>query len=270
MHLIFSSLLMLMLLAPLTGRGETPEYVFGVLNQQSPQATAERWLPMLRYVGEKAGVKLRLRMGPTVQDTDELMGQGVFDFMFTNHNFQPQYDALGYRVIARWAGKPIRCSIVVAQDSPVTRLEGLNGKRVAYPNPEAFVAYAVPKEMLRMARVMEVEVLAGNQDAALNMVRFRKADAAAVNSRFLAEYQEKTGYRFRVIEESEDYPELAVIVHPRVSAAVRERVRDALVGMNQDPASAALLTQVGSPGFVAASDADYAAVRRVYRRLQKP
>src|SRR5688500_16781120 len=75
---------------------------FGVLNQQSPVLTAERWNPILHHVSTVSGVPLRLRMGRTVQETDDMMGRGEFDFMFTNHNFQSEYESVGYRVIARW------------------------------------------------------------------------------------------------------------------------------------------------------------------------
>ena len=71
--------------------------VFGVLNQQSPALTAERWSPILHYVSSTSGVPLRFRMGATVHETDAMMGRGEFDFVFTNHNFQPEYDSLGYK-----------------------------------------------------------------------------------------------------------------------------------------------------------------------------
>jgi phosphonate transport system substrate-binding protein len=174
---------------------------FGVLNQQSPQLTAERWNPLLKYVEEKTVLKLQLKMGPTVQDTDAMMGRGEFDFMFTNHNFQREYDKVGYKVIARWAGDPIRCAFVVAEDSPITRLEELNGKRVAYPSADAFVAYAVPTVTLNKLGVKEVEVFAGNQDGALAQLKYKRVDAAAVNSRFLKQYSEQQKVSFKVIQE---------------------------------------------------------------------
>lgn len=70
-------------------RAGEPVHSFGVLNQQSAQLTAERWNPLLKYVSEKTGITLQFKMGPTVQDTDAMMGRGEFDFMFTNHNFMP-------------------------------------------------------------------------------------------------------------------------------------------------------------------------------------
>ena len=37
-----------------------------------------------------------------------MMGRGDFDFVFTNHNFQSDFDAVPFKVLARWAGEPIR------------------------------------------------------------------------------------------------------------------------------------------------------------------
>ena len=59
------------------------------------------------------------------------------------------------------------------------------------------------------------------------------------------------------------------MAHPRVAPEIRDRVRDAFVGMADDAAAAALLARVSSPGFSAATEADYEAVRRVYRRAAR-
>ncbi len=240
---------------------------FGILNQQSPTLTAERWNPILQYVGTASGVALRLRMGRTVVETDDMMGRGELDFVFTNHNFQSPYDKLGYRVIARWGGEPIRGVIIVAADSPVRQLKDLAGKKVAFPSREAFVAYAVPLVALKTAGVTVEEVLAGNQDGALAQLKAQQVQAAAVNSRFLKQYAEREAVTFREIYLSDPYPDLAVIAHPRVPAATVEAVRKALLGMKSDPAAAALLERVKFTGFEPATDRDYDGVRRIYRQI---
>ncbi len=71
--------------------------VFGVLNQQSPLLTAERWNPLLTYLTEATGIPLQLKMGRTVQETDAMMGRGEFDLVYTNHNFQTEYDGVPTR-----------------------------------------------------------------------------------------------------------------------------------------------------------------------------
>ena len=241
--------------------------IFGVLNQQSPALTAERWNPILHYLTEVSGVQLTLKMGRTVSETNAMMGRSVFDLMFTNHNFQSEFDGIGYRVIARWAGEPIRAVIAATDDSPVRHLGELEGKAVAFPSREAFVGYAVPLLALRNARVRVREVFAGNQEGALAQLKARRVDAAAVNSRFLSQYAEREGVKFREIYVSEGFPELAVIVHPRVPAATVDKLRPALIGMADDPAAAPILARVKFKGFAAASDRDYDGVRRVYRQI---
>ena len=254
------------MLAPDSGAQERP-HTFGVLNQQSASLTAERWNPILQYVSTATGVPLQLRMGPTVEDTDAMMGRGELDFVFTNHNFQSEFDGIGYKVIARWSGEPIRGVIAVATDSPIRTLRQLEGRRVAFPSRDAFVAYAVPVLALKRAGVTMHEVLAANQEGALAQLKAGRVDAAAVNSRFLAQYERREDVRFRGIFVSDEYPDLAVIAHPRVPAAVVERVRQALIAMKSDPAAAPVLARARSQGFDPATDRDYDGVRKVYRAI---
>jgi phosphonate transport system substrate-binding protein len=113
------------LLQPWSAAAQQPPLAFGVLNQQSPALTAERWNPILHYASTVSGVSLQLKMGRTVQETNSMMARGDFDFMFTNHNFQSEFDTLGFKVIARWAGEPIRAVIAVPADSPIHSLHQL-------------------------------------------------------------------------------------------------------------------------------------------------
>ena len=252
-------------LAPV--RAEERPLSFGVLNQQSPALTAERWNPILHYLTTISGVPLHLRMGPTVQDTNAMMKRGDFDFVFTNHNFQTEFDHIGFKVIARWGGDPIHGVIAVPDDSPVRDLRALEGRRIAFPSPDAFVGYAVPLVALRQAGVKFTEVFAGNQDGVLAQLKARRVDAGAVNSRFLRDYQARENVRFREVSVSAAYPDLAVIVHPRVPAATTEKVRQALIGLKSDPKAASLREQLKFRGFEAATDRDYEGVRLVYRQI---
>ncbi len=248
-------------------RAQTAPLTFGVLNQQSPSLTAERWNPILHHVSTASGVPLRLKMGRTVDETDDMMGRGELDFVFTNHNFQTEYNAIAFRVIARWGGEPIRGVIVVAADGPFTQLKDLAGKKVAFPSRDAFVAYAVPLVALKAAGVFVEEVMSGNQDGALAQLKARQVQAAAVNSRFLKQYSEREGVAFRQIYLSDPYPDLAVIAHPRLPAATVEAVRKALLGMKTDAMAAPVLERVKFPGFESATNQDYEGVRRIYRRI---
>lgn len=239
-----------------------------MLNQQSPIQTAEKWNPILHYLSEKTGIPLRLRMGATVEQTDAMMGREAFDLLYSNHNFQTAYDGK-YKVMARWAGQPIRGAIVVLDDSPARAIKDLQDMTVAFPSPDAFVGYAVPQVAFRENNVRVVEKFAGNQEGALAQLKARQVHAAAVNSRFLDAYAQREHLRYRVIHTSETYHELPVLIHPRVPAQQAERLKQALLGLRNDPSATDLLRSIRCAGFEAAEERDYDNVRRIYRATGK-
>lgn len=238
--------------------------LFGVLNQQSPILTAERWNPILRYLSAKTGIPLRLQIGATVEITDAMMAREEFDLLYSNHNFQTAHDGK-YKVIARWAGDPIRSTIVVPADSPARTLDHLRGYTVAFPSPDAFVGYAVPALALRERGITVTEKFASTQEGALALLKAGQADAAAVNSRFLAGYVRRERLHYRVIYESGPYLELPVLAHPRLPSRQVELLKQALLGIRGDPSAASVLQAAHSSGFVDATDPEYDNVRRVYK-----
>jgi phosphonate transport system substrate-binding protein len=238
--------------------------VFGVLNQQSPIKTAERWNPILRHLTRRTGIPLRLKMGPTVEETDRMMGREEYDLVFTNHNFQKEYDGK-YRVLVRWAGEAISGVVIVLADSPVKSIRDLEGLTVAFPSGEAFLAYAVPKGALQDAGVSINEKFAGCQEGALAQLKAKQVQAAAINSRFVEPYARRENLSYRTIHASEPFHELPVVVHPRVPAGKVAALKHALLSMQIDPGGAEVLKQTGCPGFEDARESDYDNVRRIYR-----
>ena len=238
--------------------------MFGVLNQQSPQLTAERWNPIFQYLSDNTGLKFQLRMGPNVQATNAMMEKGEFDLVFTNHNFRSEFDGV-YKVMARWGNTPIFAVIAVPDSSTIFKLKDLDGKRIAYPSQNAFVAYAVPKAALRKAGVKDNEVMAGNQEGAVAQMASGLVDAAAVNSRFLSQYAARKGLKYREIYTSEPYPDLAVLGHPRLSKEQFAAIQGALLKMRNDPKAQSILEQNQFTGFFPASEKDYEPVRKTYR-----
>lgn len=257
------ALLLLGFLAIAAGAEPARPLAFGVLNQQSPARTAQRWNPILAYLAEATGLRFHLRMGATVRETDAMMGRGEFDLLFTNHNFRRDQDGQ-YRVLARWAGKPIYGVIAVPEDSPARSLADLAGRRVAFPSREAFAGYAVPMAALRKAGVRVEVVTAGSQEGAMAQLLARQVDAAAVNSRLLSRYAAQSGLRYRELYVSEGFAEMPVLVHPRLPREQVDAIRRALLGMAADPRAATALEAADFAGFEPAAEKDYDNVRRIY------
>ena len=74
---------------------------FGVIIWRSPTLTAQFWNPILRYVSDKSGVPLQLKVAQTGPEHTAMVRRGEYHFLYSNHNFIKENEESGYRVFAR-------------------------------------------------------------------------------------------------------------------------------------------------------------------------
>lgn len=253
-------------------RSEEKSYSFGVITQRSPVLTAQYWNPILRYVSEKSGVPLVIKLAKTGPEHSAMIGRGEFDFIYSNHNFLSQNDAVGYSVIARPVEEAIQGQIVVLADSPVQSLQDLEGKEVVFPSKVAFVGFYVPMDALLRAGIRVKPIFAGNQEGAMGQLKAGRVVAAGVNSQIMRDFAIRENVGYRALWSSEKYLNIPISAHPSVPKEKVDKVRKAFGGMADDPegakilaASAELVKQKPPYGFVAANDKEFDNVRRFYR-----
>ena len=238
---------------------------FGVLNQQPAAETAALWNPILQYLSAKTGLMFKLKMGATVQETDAMTARGEFDFLYSNHNFDPEYAAANYRPLVQWGGHPLIGQIVVLADSPISSLKELEGKTLAFPSKDAFIAYQVTRYALKQANIHIQPVFGASQQGAAVQLQTGRADAASLNKLFANRFQAEGKGQFRVLFESDAWPNIPVQAHPRVAKTDVESVRQTLIKMSDDPEGKALLAKLKIPGFLPVADSDYLKTRLLYK-----
>jgi phosphonate transport system substrate-binding protein len=261
--------------APSATAGES--YSFGVNPQRSVVTTAQYWNPILSYVSRKSGIRLDMKAEKTGQEYSVKVGQGEYDFAYTNHIFNPTNARVGYHVFARPDEDTIRGEIVVLDGSPVRKLEELKGLEVGFPSKAAFVGYAIPLDALIRRNITVKPVFGGNQEGIMAQLKAGKVAAAGVNSQIMRDFATRENMKYRVLWQSQEFLNLPLVAHPRVSAAIVAAVRKAMVEMNRDPeghrileASAALIGQKPPYGFETASDQEYLSQWEFYRTTVIP
>ena len=95
------TLLLLTLGTQSWSQGQTPPLSFGVIIWRSPTLTAQFWNPILRYVADKSGVPLQLKVAQTGPEHTAMVRRGDYHFLYSNHNFIKENEESGYRVFAR-------------------------------------------------------------------------------------------------------------------------------------------------------------------------
>jgi len=247
-------------------------YSFGVLSQRSAVLTAQYWNPILDYVGRKSGINLLLKVARTAPESHDATERGEFDFVYSNHIFQPRMAAANYQVILRPRDEAITGQIVTLADSPIQSLKDLQGREVGFPSLAAFVGYAVPMDHLLHQGIHVTPVFGGNQEGIMGQLKAGKVIAAAVNNQVMRAFAVRENVKYRVLWESASFHNIPIAVHPRVPREAANTVRLVIDGMEHDAegrkvleASAQIIAQKPPYGFLSSSPADYRSYTEFYR-----
>ncbi|GAB3359620.1 MULTISPECIES: phosphate/phosphite/phosphonate ABC transporter substrate-binding protein [Giesbergeria] len=247
-------------------------YRFSPVNQYGIQLTASYWNPIIAYVSEKSGVKLELKIGRTSADTTAYVLAQEVEFVFSNHLFSPEREQLGWKVLSRRQTPPIHGQIIVPADSPITKLAQLQGQEVAFPGPEALVAYKFPAAQLMAQKVNAKFVFGGNMDGALAQLFSGKVAAVGANSQLAEGYARREGKKYRVLWSSPPLHDLALMASSKVPDKTQKAVAQAFTGMHKDPVGREILQKVSEQVglsdqayFIPSDGSEYAPYRDFYR-----
>ncbi len=272
--MIFRAFLLAALLMPAWVAAQSATYRFSPVNQWDIARTAAYWNPIIRYVSDKSGVRLELKIGRTSADTTAYVLAQEVEFVFSNHLFSPERDQLGWKVFGRRWTPPLQGQIAVPFDSPITRLEELKGQEVVFAGPEAFIGYKLPYAHLLSKNIDVKAVFAGNQNAAFAQLFAGKARAVGSNSALVDGYSVREGKKFRVLWTSEGFHDLALMASSKVPEQDVKAVASAFINMHRDPAGKAILVKASEEVgldrqayFLPATGGDYAAYRRFFQSV---
>ncbi len=247
-------------------------YRFSPVNQFDIKLTAAYWNPIIQYVSEKSGVSLNLKIGRTSADTTSYVLAQEVEFVFSNHLFSPEREKLGWKVFGRLQVAPVHGQIVVPADSPITDLSQLRGQEVAFPGPEALVAYKFPYAHLLSKGIDVKVVFGGNQSGALAQLFAGKVKAVGGNSQLIEGYANRENRTFRVLWSSEAVHDLALMVSGKVPEKDARAVAAAFFNMHKDPQGREILRKASSEVglsddayFVASDGSEYDSYRRFYQ-----
>jgi phosphonate transport system substrate-binding protein len=259
---------------PAWAAAQSATYRFSPVNQWDIARTAAYWNPIIRYVSDKSGVRLELKIGRTSADTTAYVLAQEVEFVFSNHLFSPERDQLGWKVFGRRWTPPLQGQIAVPVDSPITRLEELKGQEVVFAGPEAFIGYKLPYAHLLSKNIDVKAVFAGNQNAAFAQLFAGKARAVGSNSALVDGYSVREGKKFRVLWTSEGFHDLALMASSKVPEQDVKAVASAFINMHRDPAGKAILVKASEEVgldrqayFLPATGGDYAAYRRFFQSV---
>ena len=139
-------------------------YSFGIVPQTSGSKLSKLWSPFLKYVEEKADIKLRFATTRNISTFQKRLAAGKYDIVYMNPYHYTQFSELqGYRAFAKAKKKRLKGIIVVQKDSPYKTIDDLDNAQMAFPS-HAFAANLVPSAILNKKGISFSAMVNGGEE----------------------------------------------------------------------------------------------------------
>lgn len=234
-------------------------YSFGVVPQFEARKLSEIWTPILAEIESRVGHELHMVGSPRIPDFEQSFANGEFDFAYMNpYHSLVAFEAEGYEPLIRDGARQLFGVLVVHKDSPYQSVADLDGKRVAFPAPNALGASLLMRAELDRIHNISVKprYVATHSSAYLN-VALGEAEAAGGVMGTFRSLDPEIQDQLRIIYETRKLPPHPITVHPRVPREVAEAVQQAFLDLAMTPEGQELLKQVPLLEAVPAQVSDY-------------
>jgi len=174
----------------------------------------------------------------------------------------------------RYRGQPVYYTdVIVRHDSSCRTFADLRGRGYAYNDPGSHSGYNLPRHHLltlgETSGYFGRTVASGSHQGSIRLVLEGAVDAAGIDSVVLeleTKARPELGRELRVVESIGPSPIPPVVVSTRLPLTLTERLREAFLGMHEDPEGRAILADGLMARFVPVRDADYDPIREMVHR----
>ena len=187
--------------------------------------------------------------------------------------YPPAVDRYGYLPLVRFS-EPLSSLIYVLDESPIRTLEDLRGKTIATPPASVPIVHMAKRELKQRGMIpgKDLKLKAVKAiDSCFQKVVIGAASACIGPSFAKALIENKMNLRLRTVLETPAIPGFSLVVHNRVPASDRQKIKSLLLawgdGSLEMPANT---LQEMSKSFVPSIDVEYDIVRSYIRELETP
>lgn len=113
-------------------------YTIGIVPQFEIRHIRKIWNLILREIEKNIGIKLKLIGSPTIPDFKKEIHAGKFDFAYMDpYHMLLANISQGYIPLVKDNARKLHGILVIRRDSDIKTVKDLNGKKIAFPSPNA-------------------------------------------------------------------------------------------------------------------------------------
>ncbi|PKH09329.1 phosphate/phosphite/phosphonate ABC transporter substrate-binding protein [Moritella sp. Urea-trap-13] len=234
-------------------------YIVGVVPQFEARKLTAIWIPILEQLTVETSLKFKLEGAPNINEFEKNFMAGVYDFVYMNpYHFVLGNQLQGYIPLVKDSSKKLQGVLVVKKDSPIENVAQLDGKKIAYPSPNALGAsLQMRQELHDIFNIQTTPVYVNTHDSVYINVLLGDTQAGGGIGKTLKKQKKQYQQALRVIHKTTSVSSHPIAAHPRVLSADIEKVTAALINMATTDATLTLLLDIPIQQISIATLADY-------------
>jgi len=242
---LFCSLIFILSLDAATA-GTQPVYTWSVVPQFPTTVIHRDWTPLLKILEQKTGYRFRLKLYDSIPNFEKGFLEGEPDFAYMNpYHAVMARESQGYNPIIRDGKRLLTGILVVRKDSQIKSIKDLQGKRAAFPSPNAFGSSLYIRALLGEKEGIHIKpVYAGTHSNSYRLTLLNRVSAGGGVYRTLHKEKKAVQDKLMVIYETPGKPAHPICVHPRVPVQVSEAVRSAIFATSKTENGKRILKRV--------------------------
>ena len=265
------SILMLVPLLALPQAAVPQKLLIGLIPEMNVFKQKERFRLLGDYLSKKTGMEVKFtilsRYGNIIDRFTSEKMDGAFFGSFTG---ALAIEKLGVVPLARPVNldgtSSYRGYLFVRRDSKIHDVAGMRGKRMAYVEKATTAGYLFPLAFLREHGIRDSDhffsssYFAGSHDAAIHAVLEGQADIGAAKHSIydlMKADDARVARDLVIIAESPWVPSNGLCVRKGLDDGTKQKLKNALLGLDKDPEGASVLQQFGALRFIDTNVSDY-------------
>lgn len=269
-----------MLLLPVSSQASENKLLIGLIPEMNIFKQKQRFKTLGDYLSKKTGIDIKFtilsRYGNIIDSFEKEKMDGAFFGSFTG---AAAIDKLGVIPLVRPVNldnsSTYRGYIFVRKDSNIKNINDMKGKRMAFVEKATTAGYVFPLAWLRENGIASPNDLfreyffTGSHDASIDAVLDKKADVGAAKSTIydrVSKENPRIAEELEIIVRSPDVPSNGLCVRKNLSGAIKNKLKDALLAMHNDPGGQSVLKQFGAIRFIETFGEDYEPVHTLAQK----
>jgi len=277
------------------GRSEAKTITLGIVAEANQKEIEAHFQDFVRYLAGKVSTvsKLdgRIVFAPNQSRLANLLTERKVDFYMESSH--PTYMinnvyGAGKLLLRRWKGgmADYHTLIFTTRNGAAKRLEDLNGKVIAFEDPESTSGYFLPKLFLtkkgfKLLKKTETDlnvprrqvgyIFAGSQDKLVDLVLTKQVAAGAFSNDDYAALSDSKKSDIIILAETASLPRHLVSIRKDLAPALAKGLEKALLSMHQDPEGRSILQKTdGTTKFDALPGGELAVRQRLLDTYYAP